>query len=276
MRVRFFHPYPKYLQLRDLIRRRIGRELGVGDSLPPEPALATEFRVSRETVRAALRGLEAEGLLLRRPRVGTVISALPGHPEAGERLTGLVEDYTALGLNTDTTVLKQGLAVPPRDVAGELNIDPEAAVLSVERVRKLNGEPLAYHEAFIPYPLAKKIQGRDLSKLAIIHELERSGEPLVEEWQRISAVVADMTFARLLRIPLGAPLLVVTRRLRMRGERSSVLFRTHFRADRYYYTVALAPSAATRNARPMSSKRRRENATRLVPTTDEGWESNHG
>ena len=248
---RFFNPYPKYLQLRDLLRRRIGNELGVGDFLPPEPALAAEFRVSRETVRAALRGLQAEGLLLRRPRLGTLIIALPDLA-LSRQLTGLVEDYTSLGLDTESKVLRQAIAVPPRAISAELSIDPEAAVLCVERVRNLNGEPLAYHEAFIPYPLAKKVSGRNLGKVAIIHELERQGEALVEDWQRIVATVADTPLARFLKIKLGAPLLVVTRRLRARSARTPLLFRSHFRADRYCYTVALA---AVRSSPPPARRR---------------------
>jgi len=172
-------------------------------------------------------------------------------------------------------VLRQSVNVPPKDVATELDIDSEAAVLCVERVRKLDGEPLAYHEAFIPYPLAKKIQDRDLSNLAIFHELERVGESLIEEWHRIDATVADTLFAKLLRIAFGAPLLVITRRLRARdGVR--VLFRTHFRADRYYYTIALAPMALTRPIAGRQKRRTGVRTTHVVSGTEDVREAKHG
>jgi GntR family transcriptional regulator len=53
----------------------------------------------------------------------------------------------------------------------------------------------------------------------------------------VEAVCADTGLARLLDLPLGAPVLYVTRLLRQRDDRLLVLFRSHFRADRYYYTV---------------------------------------
>lgn len=53
---------------------RSGR-LAVGDSLPGELALVDEFRVSRHTVREALRRLEELGLIGRRQGVGTVVLA---------------------------------------------------------------------------------------------------------------------------------------------------------------------------------------------------------
>ena len=46
-----------------------------GDTLPPERDLAVRFAVSRATVREALSRLERMGMLRRRPRTGTVVTA---------------------------------------------------------------------------------------------------------------------------------------------------------------------------------------------------------
>ena len=62
----FFTPYPKYLQIRELLLRRLARDLAPGDRLPTENALSSEFGVARETVREALSGLERDGLIVRR------------------------------------------------------------------------------------------------------------------------------------------------------------------------------------------------------------------
>jgi GntR family transcriptional regulator len=47
----------------------------VGGRLPTEDQIAQQFAVSRSTVRAALALLEDRGMLLRRPRIGTVVKA---------------------------------------------------------------------------------------------------------------------------------------------------------------------------------------------------------
>jgi hypothetical protein len=53
-------------------------------------------------------------------------------------------------------------------------------------------------------------------------------------------VIAETTMAALLEVPLGMPLLLLTRLCRTTGDHPAVLFRSHFRSDRYYYTVKLA------------------------------------
>ncbi len=54
-----FDPFPKYLQIRDIITREL-RGLDVGTRLPTEAQLAERFAVSRETIRQAIATLEAD------------------------------------------------------------------------------------------------------------------------------------------------------------------------------------------------------------------------
>ena len=54
-------------------------ELSPDDRLPPERDLAAELRVSRASLRDAMRELEAKNLIERKPGRGTVILPLPEH-----------------------------------------------------------------------------------------------------------------------------------------------------------------------------------------------------
>jgi len=54
--------------------------IAVGDSLPPEPTLATQYAVSRHTMREALRILGNLGVVERRPGVGTTVCAARPRP----------------------------------------------------------------------------------------------------------------------------------------------------------------------------------------------------
>src|SRR3954471_18194980 len=85
-----------YENIVNQIQRRIqDGELHPGDQLPPERVLAETFRVSRASVREALRALELRGLIEGKQGGGTFVRALSGDdliaPMASALLTGHAE-----------------------------------------------------------------------------------------------------------------------------------------------------------------------------------------
>lgn len=75
-------------QIRGLIR---SGKLQAGDRLPPERQLAAQFGVSRVTVRDALRGLQASGLVeVRVGANGGAVITRPTGARVGERLSDMV------------------------------------------------------------------------------------------------------------------------------------------------------------------------------------------
>ncbi|WP_028355364.1 GntR family transcriptional regulator [Bordetella petrii] len=75
-----FHdsPIPRYLQLADLMRQRIGRGVwGQGQKLPSLEELVAEFGVARVTVRQAVDVLTREGLVSPQQGRGTFVTGLP-------------------------------------------------------------------------------------------------------------------------------------------------------------------------------------------------------
>lgn len=67
---------PLYVELAETLQRQIASgQYPVGSTLPPEMALCEIHRVSRFTARAALSALQRQGLVTRRPRVGSVVQA---------------------------------------------------------------------------------------------------------------------------------------------------------------------------------------------------------
>jgi len=77
-----------------LIARRLRAAIAqgrypVGAQLPTEHALCRRHRVSRFTVREAIRTLSAAGLVRRKPRAGTVVTALPDEPRYSHSIASL-------------------------------------------------------------------------------------------------------------------------------------------------------------------------------------------
>ena len=96
--------------------------------------MSGEFGVARETVREALRGLEQDGLIVRRRRNGTFVAK---RPELGRarRLTGMIEDFSALKFDTAATVLNAKPTSPPASVVAMMGLAPNAEAFHIGRLR---------------------------------------------------------------------------------------------------------------------------------------------
>ena len=68
-------PIPIYYQLKQMIKKKIEKgEFKPGDRLPTEHELCDMFGISRTPVRHALTELTHEGILYRKPALGTFVS----------------------------------------------------------------------------------------------------------------------------------------------------------------------------------------------------------
>lgn len=218
-----------------------------GQQFPTEQALCAEFGVSRETVREALRTLGEEGLISRHPGRGSFVLRSPArHTE--RRLTGMVEDFSELHFDTRAKVLEAVPVAATPELAEAMGVITDEPLYRISRLRSFERQPLAFHDAYLPVDLGEKLAALDLRRTSILNELHATlGLQCIEAYQRIEAVAADAPLARLLDVVLGAPLLQITRRFEASGR--PVMFRSLFRADRYYYTVDLAAARSSARGR---------------------------
>lgn len=75
-------------QVKEALKRAIlNGKLGLGDKIPPEAELALQLKVSKVTIREALRDLECEGLIQKRRGVygGSFVSS-PGSKKLGDQV----------------------------------------------------------------------------------------------------------------------------------------------------------------------------------------------
>jgi GntR family transcriptional regulator len=253
----FFTPYPKYLQIRELLLRRMARDLAPGDRLPTENALSSEFGVARETVREALSGLEKDGLIVRRRRNGTFVAKRPVGGR-DRRLTGNSEDFSELKFDTAAAVLDARAMAPPASIAELMHLEASEAVFHIGRLRRLENSPFSYEEAFLRLDIGQKVAKLDLRNTAIIHELRnRLKLRIWEDQQQIEAVAADSYVAGLLGVAVGAPLLFLVRHFLDKSDSSIAVFWSHLRPDRYYYTLKFERPPKMRTKKSSRTRPRR-------------------
>ncbi len=95
-----------------LMERILDRSLNDGDRLPSETELARQFGVNRSTVREAVRELQSNGLLGRRPGSKLLVVTRPGadHVAEGVSRALMLHDVTYQNVWEALTILEPPIA----------------------------------------------------------------------------------------------------------------------------------------------------------------------
>ena len=228
----------RYREIADTLRQRL-RAAPAGSLLPSEAELSDEFGASRVTIRRALDVLRDEGLVAARQGFGWFVATEPVRQHLGQ--LGTIEAQLAgSGIANERRVVEFAFTEPPERVRQLLGVD---SVLRVKRINLADGEPFAVVTVWCPAEL-----GQHLSRVDVEHHpfYELLDIRLRGATQTIGADAASADEARLLRVPVGAPLLKC-QRVTTDESGTPVLVSEHlFPAHRTEFVVDLpgaAPSA---------------------------------
>lgn len=203
-------PLPLWAQLREDLRRRLADGAFVR-AFPSELDLVEEYRVSRHTVRSALRDLRSQGLVVaergRRPRVA---GPAPITQPLGA-LYSLFASVEAAGLHQASVVRSRDVRADPA-VARRLGLDGAAPLFRLERLRLAGEEPLALDTVWLPADIAAPLLDADFSHTALYDELAaRAGVRLDGGHEHIRAVIPTREQQRLLDVPAGVGAFAIDR-----------------------------------------------------------------
>ncbi len=237
----------RYSRLADkLIADIAGARYPVGSLLPTEAELCARHRVSRHTVRDAVRQVQALGLISRRAGIGTrVIAEVPAreYVHAIDSIDGLsqfAESTRLIQIKAAMVTANRGLAEAGGFTAGQRLLRLEALRVPA---RDPAARPLAWTEIYIveAYAGIRDFVGRHEGAIGHLIE-EHYGETIQEIRQRIAAVAIPESLADSLTADSGGPALRVDRWYVGRAEHV------------FEYTVSVSP--ADRN--PFTMRLRRQ------------------
>ena len=208
-----------------------------GTVIPPEPLLASQLGVSRQTVTRALTGMARHGLVTRRRGVGTFVS----QPTIEQPLHGIysfIRNLLEQGHQPGTQLLGSRITVE-HDASQFLAGQPDAPVFEVTRIRLVDGDPLVFEEVYLPLDIGERItptQFRD----AVLYDVLREACGLIVDRadETLRPVLIDSTEAALLGVPPGDPALLVERHS-WAGAAPTEFRRSVVRGDRYQLRVRL-------------------------------------
>ncbi|WP_084035505.1 GntR family transcriptional regulator [Marinomonas ushuaiensis] len=122
-----------------------------GHILPAETELARQFGVSYGTARQALQILTKQGVLLRKPRIGTVVTGRTPHHTLDRFYKYYRLHNTKNELINTQTITKSIEIRPATDVEKrQLSLDETSNVISLVRIRLHNNSPVMIDHIAIP------------------------------------------------------------------------------------------------------------------------------
>lgn len=207
--------HPRYLWLHNNLLRDIqAGKYPIGTAFPTEEQLASEYNVSRHTVREATRRLSDNGLISRRRSTGTVVTATQPADKPYVAALGSLKELMDYTLSTQLTVFSQKPVRADDSLAESIGCEPDSDWVMLNTYRRLltKDEPISYTQVYLrpEYAgIADHLRGKHPSILELHETLY--GEPVESVVQRIEAATMPKQASKDLGLTPRGPALKMTR-----------------------------------------------------------------
>lgn len=194
-------PIPAYYQLKEEIKNKIANDVWVvGQCIDSERELSETYGVSRMTVRQALGELVQEGILVREKGRGTFVC----EPKVKQQdMMSFSDIIKKAGRNLETKVLEFEVIETPDELG---DVFSAAKLYKVNRLRLVDGEPVANEIVYIPCEYCGFINQSDLQK-SLYKLLEEQGHVVERSDSSIAAIIMDEELKTLFMVDKQVPLL---------------------------------------------------------------------
>ncbi|ART75305.1 GntR family transcriptional regulator [Sutcliffiella horikoshii] len=229
---------PLHIKVKQMILKKIKSGVYKSDTkLPTEAEFCHTFKVSRTTVRTALQQLAVEGYVYKQQGSGTFVSG----KKVKQKLTSTVESFseqiTLQGKNPSIKVLSLEV-IPVDHFLGEVfALKTGDPVNKLERIRSVNGEPLQYEVAFLPW---KKTPGLNIKacEKSLYNVLQKEhGHFIKKTIEYLEIVTVTKEVQKILEIPLGSPCFSLETYAYLEDETVIEYSKTIFRGDMANFVI---------------------------------------
>jgi GntR family transcriptional regulator len=233
---------PLYRQLVQALRDDIVAGVyPVGTQLPTEEELTVRFKVSRQTVRQALRELREDGLVESRARVGTTVLPV-GARDSYVHEVGSISDLIALANEIRYQVDSSELIVSDAEMTKRLGGAIGQRWLHVQGFRYAEqvSKPVCWTEVFIDGDYAgisRLIGHRPGPIFELIEDLY--GERFAEVEQGIKGCAAPAKIASTLGLDEGATMIEVRRSYRLTSGKIAEVAFNLYPAEQFHFKITL-------------------------------------
>ncbi len=202
---------PYYIQLRDIIERRIDSGEFPDGKMPSEYELAKIYDVTKSTIRKALLGLENKDKVYKVRGLGTFVRKPKLELDLAKYIS-LGKILREKGISERIDLLKKEIIDFDEEISKRFDIkNPSKKVLNIERVRYLNDEPVVIEKLKFNADITKGTIDRASNGMIYSYMVNNLNIHFVSIDEYLEPIVLNKEEAKLLKVRAGFPALLITK-----------------------------------------------------------------
>lgn len=226
---------PLYAQLKARILDDIRNgTLKPGARIASQRELSEQFAMSHMTVRRALNDLLNAGVIYTIPGKGMYVSTSEKVEAESGPFVSFTEEMQQRGLQSSSMLLESTVILANTALAKIFNIETDARVIVLHRLRLADGEPIALQKAHLPYARFPDLLTHDFSVESLYDVLRHKyGIKFARSNYSVEAALAEAWEAERLHLALPVALLITEQTTEDHDGTVIEHVRSAYRGDRY-------------------------------------------
>lgn len=224
----------------DLQEKIKSNKIKRGEKLPTENELKDQYNVSRDSVRKALMKLENSGMIIRRAGAGTFVKS-----EIADYSLSYQESFTEqmkkIGMRPSSEILSiEILTDYDEDIAAKLALQDDERIYKICRVRKADGEPMAYEIVFVPQKIVPNLHTLLYDETSLYQLYEEHYHLEMKELEvHIQAELADKIVQKKLKLKENTPILKISGVMTLENHQPHYFFICYHIGTKYTFSTRL-------------------------------------
>lgn len=201
-------PIPLYYQLKNILLEYIKvNHSDLENPIPTEVEISEHFRISRPTVRQAIRELVVEGYLYRIKAKGTFISKPKIKQDFLLTLDSFNHEMRKKGLTPSTKILSIKEVDSDEKISEALKIKIGSKVIQLSRLRYANIEPIVFVITYLPFDRCPSVLTKNFETDSMYEILEKDCGLIISRASRsLESILSGEFESKLLEIERGSPI----------------------------------------------------------------------
>jgi DNA-binding GntR family transcriptional regulator len=225
---------PLYYQIQQFLLEQIhSGAFTPGAAILSEKEISTQMRVSRMTVRQAVKSLCSQGVLYSQRGKGTFVSQIKWKKNFRYVLS-FSEEMSNSGSRPSSKLLSLGVVRADTTTARALRMKTGDKIISLRRLRLANGVPMAIEWSHIPLHFCPDLLETFDARTSLYEMLAESyGIHIAVTEEEAEAALATAEESRLLKIRKGSPVFNFVRTSYLHDGKPVEYVNSTYRGDRY-------------------------------------------